>query len=76
MYILDTNYEHTNIHNVAFDQHHLLHDQECGLFTILSKHNKSFDGSQGVYPHKRGHIDLRPGPKPVHHRTYRVPHVH
>ncbi len=38
--ILDAKYEQVNIHNVAFDQHHLLLNQRRNLFNILSKHNK------------------------------------
>ena len=74
--ILDAKYEQANIHDVAFDQNHLSLDQRRDLFNILSKHNKLFDGSLGVYPHKKVHIDLKPGAKPVHHRAYPVPHVH
>ncbi len=74
--ILDAIYEQANIHNVGFNQHHLLLDQQCDLFNILSNHKKLFDGSLGVYPHKKVHIDLKPGAKPVHHCTYPVPHVH
>ncbi len=76
MRILDAKYKQVNIHDVAFDQHHLSLDQRCGLFNILSKHKKLFDGSLGVYPHKKVHIDLKPGAKPVHHSAYPVPHVH
>ncbi len=74
--ILDAKYKQANIHNVVFDQHHLLLDQWCDLFNILSKHKKLFDGSLGVYPHKKVHIDLKPGAKPVNHCAYPVPHVH
>ncbi len=74
--ILDAKYEQVNIHNVAFDQTHLLLYQQCNLFNILSKHKKICDGSLRVYPHKQVHIDLKPGAKPVHHCAYPVPHVH
>ncbi len=72
--ILDPKYEQAN--DVAFDQHHLLLDQQHDLFNILSKHKKLFDGSLGVHPHKKVHIDLKPGAKPVHHCAYPVPHEH
>ena len=74
--ILDAKYEQVNIHDVAFNQQHLSLDQRRDLFHILSKHEKLFDGSLGVYPHKQVHIELKPGAKPVHHRAYPVPHVH
>ncbi len=76
MCILDAKYEQANIHDVAFNQHHLLLDQQCTLFNILSKHKKLFDGSLGVYPYKKVHIDLKSGAKPVHHHAYTVPHLH
>ncbi len=37
---------------------------------------KLFDDSLGVYPHKKVHIDLKPGAKPVHHNAYPFPHIH
>ncbi len=74
--ILDAKYKQANIHDVAFNQNHLTLDQHCNLFNILSKHKKLFDGSLGVYPHKKVHIDLKPGAKPVHHRAFPVPPVH
>ncbi len=74
--ILDVEYKQANIHNFAFNQHHLLLDQCQDLFNILNKHKKLFDGSLGVYPHKKVHIVLKPGAKPMHHRAYPVPYVH
>jgi hypothetical protein len=35
-----------------------------------------FDGTLGVYPHKKVHIDIDPNAKPVHSRTYPVPQIH
>ncbi len=67
--ILDAKYEQANIHDVAFNQHHLSLDQRCNLFNILAKHSKLFDGSLGAYPNKKVHIDLTPGAKPAHHRA-------
>lgn len=74
--ILDAKYEQANVHDAAFDQTHLLLDQQSNLFNVLSKQKKLFDGSLGVYPHKKVHIDLKPGAKPVHDCAYPVPHVH
>ncbi len=73
--ILDAKYKQVNIHDVAFDQCNLLLDQQQYLFTVLLKHKKISDGSLGVYPHKKVHIDLKLGAKPLHHPAYPVPHV-
>eukprot|EP00956_Cyclotella_meneghiniana_P036466 scaffold126104_cov52-Cyclotella_meneghiniana.AAC.4 len=35
-----------------------------------------FDGTLGVYPHKKFHIDIDENAKPVHARPYPVPRVH
>ncbi|KAL7523594.1 hypothetical protein ACHAXR_000247 [Thalassiosira sp. AJA248-18] len=35
-----------------------------------------FDGTLGVYPHKKIHIDIDPNAKPVYSRPYTVAHIH
>jgi hypothetical protein len=40
------------------------------------EHNKLFDGTLGVYPHRKFHIDLVPGAIAKHARPYPVPVIH
>ncbi len=35
-----------------------------------------FNGTLGVYPHKKVYIDIDPNAKPVHSRPYPVPRIH
>ncbi len=65
----------THIHNVTFNQHQILLDQQWDLFNAIFKHKILFDGSLGIHLHKNVHIDLKPGAKPVYHCAYPVPHV-
>jgi hypothetical protein len=50
--------------------------QKADLLEVLAKHQKMFDGTLGVYPHKKVHIDIDPNAKPVHAHLYPVPRVH
>ncbi len=43
---------------------------------MLQENDKTFNGTLGVYPHKKVHIDIDPNAKPVHSRPYPVPQIH
>jgi hypothetical protein len=50
--------------------------QKADLKQVLSEFIKLFDGTLGVYPHKKFHIELEPGAKPRHARSHSVPVIH
>ncbi len=50
-----------DIRDVVETQHHLTAHQKCDLLDVLKHHQKLFDGSLGVYPHKMVHIEIEPG---------------
>jgi hypothetical protein len=50
--------------------------QKVDLKQVLSEFTKLFDGTLGVYPHKKFHIDLEPSAQPKHARPYPVPVIH
>jgi hypothetical protein len=64
--ILDAKYQWTVVRDVVENQHHLTARQKCDLLDILKHHQKLFDGTLGVYPHKKVHIEIEPDVKPVH----------
>ncbi len=50
--------------------------QKTDLKQVLSEFTKLFDGTLGVYPHRKFHIGLKPGDKPRHGRPYPDPFIH
>ena len=43
---------------------------------MLRDNQSMFDGTLGVYPHKKFHIDIDENAKPIHARPYPIPRVH
>ena len=74
--MLDAKYEFTEVRQVVDQLTHLNMHQKADLLKVLEKHKKMFDGTLGVYPHKKFHIDIDPDAKPVHARPYPIPRVH
>ncbi len=74
--ILDAKYEKTDVAEVVKRLTHLNAHQKADLLQVLQENNKMFDGTLGVYPHKKVHIDIDPNAKPVHSRPYPVSRIH
>eukprot|EP00804_Cyclotella_cryptica_P019679 CCRYP_016447-RA/>CCRYP_016447-RA protein AED:0.36 eAED:0.36 QI:0/0/0/1/0/0/3/0/315 len=68
--ILDAKYEWTDVAEVVDKQTHLNAHQKKTYFS------KMFDGTLGLYPHRKVLIELVPDAKPVHARPYPVPRIH
>jgi hypothetical protein len=50
--------------------------QKANLRQVLQENKKMFDGTLGIYPHKKVHIEIYPNAKPVHSKPYPVPRIH
>jgi hypothetical protein len=74
--ILDTKYENTDVRDVIDGLTHLSAQQKGDLLEILLENQKMFDGTLGVYPHRKVHIEIDPDAKPKHSRAYPVPRLH
>ena len=66
----------TDVAEVVDKLTHLDIHQKADLLQVLHENEKMFDGTLGVYLHKKVHIDIDPDAKPVHARPYPVPRVH
>ena len=71
--ILDAKYEMVPIDDVIQQLVHLNQKQKADIKHMLGKFTKLFDGTLGVYPHRKFHIDLEPNVKPKHARPYPIP---
>jgi hypothetical protein len=74
--ILDAKYEWTDVAEFVKRLTHLNTHQKADLLQVLQKNDKMFNGTLGVYPHKKVHTDINPNAKPVHSRPYPVPQIH
>jgi hypothetical protein len=74
--ILDAKYEKVWIKDVVNPLECLSTQQKADLKQVLSEFTKLYDGTLGVYPHKKFHIESEPGAKPRHARPYPVPVIH
>ena len=74
--ILDAKYDYTDVNDVVKNLSHLNTQQKADMLEILKENETMFDGTLGVYPHRKVHLELEPGAKPVHARPYPVPRVH
>jgi hypothetical protein len=62
--ILDAKYEKTDVDEVVKGLTYLNTHQKAGLLQVLQENRKMFDGTLGVYPHKKVHNDIDPNAKP------------
>ena len=74
--ILDAKYGEVSMDDVADQLTHLTADQRHDLKILFRDFTKLFNGTLGMYPHRKFHIDLIPGAKPKHSRPYAIPRIH
>jgi hypothetical protein len=55
--ILDAKYEKVLVDDVIDQLYHLSTQQKDDLNQVLNEHAKLYDGTLGVYPHRKFHID-------------------
>jgi hypothetical protein len=75
-HILDAKYKFTDVKDSIDQLTHLNTQQKADLLQALMENAKMFDGTLGVYPHKKLHLELDPNAKPIHARQYPVPCIH
>ena len=55
---LDARYEKVNVDDVVEQLTHLSKSQQDDLLNVLEDFNNPFDGTLGVYPHRKLHINI------------------
>ncbi len=74
--IVDVKYEKVLVDDVIDQLDHLNTQQKNNLKRVLNEHTQLFDGTLGVYPRRKFHIDLVPGAVLKHFWPYAIPVVH
>ena len=74
--ILDAKYEWTDVTDVVQHMDHISQTYKDDILKVLQKNSSMFHGTLGVYPHKKFHIDVDTGSKPVYSWQYTVPLIH
>ena len=74
--ILDAKYGEVSMDDVVNQLTHLNKKQKKDLKVLLKDFTKLFNGTLGVYPHKRFHIGLVPGARPKHSQPYAIPCIY
>ena len=74
--IVGEEYEKLDVQDVTSPQKYLNIAQQCELETVLEKYTKLFDGTLGVYLHKKFHIEVEENAQPKHSQPYAVPNIH
>jgi hypothetical protein len=74
--ILDAKYGKVSTDDVVDQLTHLTLDQRDDLKGLFHSFTRLFDGTLGVHPHQKFHIDLIPGAKPKHSQPYAIPRIH
>jgi hypothetical protein len=74
--ILDAKYKKVNTDDVVKQLTHLSATQKEDLRKVLKDFPELFDGTLGVYLHRKFHIDIMPGARPKHVRPYAIARIH
>jgi hypothetical protein len=73
--ILDAKYEKVEVDGVINQLNYLNLKQKEDLKKVLKEHTKLFDGTLGVYSHRKFQIDLVSGAIAYHARPHLVPAI-
>jgi hypothetical protein len=74
--ILDAKYGEVSTDHVVDQLTHINKKQKQELKVLLKEFTKPFNGTLGVYPHKKFHIDLVPGARSKHSRPNVILCIH